>query len=138
MECNPFGVKTAGRPHAEVRGVVRKQVLGLIGGIGSGKSRVAAEFEKATTNLPLQQQQSMGHEMPGGVKPDKPQMVPGYPQDMFVMMDDEVTKPETYGLRRTWSGGMMGMMTLVRVLEPNLYDKIRSLQARAAQEKPTR
>ena len=99
---------------------------------------LGAEFEKATTNLPLQQQQSMGHEMPGGVKPDKPQMVPGYPQDMFVMMDDEVTKPETYGLRRTWSGGMMGMMTLVRVLEPNLYDKIRSLQARAAQEKPTR
>ena len=59
-------------------------------------------------------------------------------QDMFMTMDDEVAKPETYGLRRTWSGGMMGMMTLVRVLEPNLYDKIRSLQARAAQEKPTR
>ena len=99
---------------------------------------LGAEFEKATTNLPLQQQHRMEHEMPSGVKPGKAQMVPGYPQDMFMTMDDEVAKPETYGLRRTWSGGMMGMMTLVRVLEPNLYDKIRSLQARAAQEKPTR
>src|SRR5206468_7545442 len=46
VEWNPFGVKTAGRPHAEVRSVVQKKVLGLIGGIGSGKSTVAAEFAK--------------------------------------------------------------------------------------------
>ncbi len=67
-----------------------------------------------------------------------PQMVPGYPQDIFLVMDDEVAKPETYGLRRTWSGGMMGMMTLVRVLEPKLYDKIKALQARAPQAQPAR
>ena len=99
---------------------------------------VGSDFEQPTTNLPLQPQHRMGHEMPGGMEHGKPQLVPGYPQDMFMVMDDEVAKPETYGLRRTWTGGMMGMMTLVRVLEPKLYDKIRSLQARATTGKPTR
>jgi hypothetical protein len=46
------------------------------------------------------------------------------------MVDDGAyVKPETYGLRPTWTGGMMGMMTLVRVLEPALYDHIQKLKA---------
>jgi manganese oxidase len=60
-------------------------------------------------------------------------MFPGYPQDMFMVMDDMVAKPETYGLRRGWSGGTMGMMTIVRVLEPDLFDKIQALKAEQAQ-----
>ena len=52
-------------------------------------------------------------------------------------IDEEVAKPETYGLRPTWTGGLMGMMTLVRVLEPEVYDRIQQLKAdqagRAAQ-----
>ena len=90
---------------------------------------IGSDLEQPTTNMPLHIHQ--GTEA-------KPTLVPGYPQDMFMPMDEEVAKPETYGLKRTWSGGMMGMMTLVRVLEPKLYDKIRSLQARAATGKPTR
>jgi hypothetical protein len=78
--------------------------------------------------MPLHEHQNAG---------SKPTRVPGYPQDMFMVMDDEEATPETYGLRRTWTGGMMGMMTLVRVLEPKLYDKIKSLQARAATRRPT-
>jgi hypothetical protein len=58
--------------------------------------------------------------------------VPGYPQDMFMVMDDEVAKPETHGLRRGWSGGMMGMMTLLRVLKPEMYDRIQTLKTEAA------
>jgi len=54
--------------------------------------------------------------------------VPGYPQDMFMVMDDEVAKPETHGLRRHWTGGMMGMMTLLRVLRPDRYDEIMALK----------
>ena len=59
-------------------------------------------------------------------------MVPGFPQDMFMAMDEAVAKPETYGLRPTWSAGMMGMMTLVRVLPPPLFDKIQALKAERA------
>ncbi len=55
--------------------------------------------------------------------------VPGYPQDMWMVMDKEVEKPETYGLRATWTGAMMGMMTLIRVLKPEMYDKIQELKA---------
>jgi manganese oxidase len=54
--------------------------------------------------------------------------VPGYPQDMFMVMDEEVAKPETHGLRRHWTGGMMGMMTLLRVLREDRYNEIMALK----------
>lgn len=50
--------------------------------------------------------------------------VPGYPQDMWMPMDEMFVKPETFGLRKGWSGAMMGMMTMVRVLPPALFDEI--------------
>lgn len=50
--------------------------------------------------------------------------VPGYPQDMIMIMDKEVAKPQTYGLPPGWTASMMGMMTLVRVLPPNMYDEV--------------
>jgi hypothetical protein len=63
------------------------------------------------------------------VAPDARQ-VPGYPQDMWMVMDEHIQKPETYGLRKTWTGAMMGMMTLIRVLEPAMFDKIQEMKAR--------
>jgi FtsP/CotA-like multicopper oxidase with cupredoxin domain len=59
-------------------------------------------------------------------------MFPGFPQDMSMSMDDLVAKPETYGLRPGWSGGTMGMMTIVRVVTPELFDKIQTLRAELA------
>jgi len=52
--------------------------------------------------------------------------VKGFPQDAFMEMgmDAAVAKPETYGLPANWSAGMMGMMTLVRVLPDREYDEI--------------
>jgi manganese oxidase len=52
--------------------------------------------------------------------------VPGFPQDAFMEMgmDEAVAKPETYGLPSNWSAGMMGMMTLVRVLPDHQYEEI--------------
>jgi manganese oxidase len=56
--------------------------------------------------------------------------VPGYPQDMWMVEDEKYNwKPENYGLRRGWTGAMMGMMTLVRVVTPEVYDKIMDLKA---------
>ena len=65
-------------------------------------------------------------------RPSDGPLVPGYPQDMFMAMDEMVAKPETHGLRPTWSAGVMGMMTLVRVLPDELYEEVRRLQAEAA------
>jgi FtsP/CotA-like multicopper oxidase with cupredoxin domain len=57
--------------------------------------------------------------------------VPGYPQDMMGTMHrmkpeevKKVTKPETEGMRRTWHQGIEAMMTVVRVLPPDLYDQV--------------
>jgi manganese oxidase len=55
--------------------------------------------------------------------------VPGFPQDAFMegpamAMDKLVEKPENYGLRPGWSGFMQGMMTFLRVLPPEMYDKV--------------
>src|SRR5580704_7868037 len=55
--------------------------------------------------------------------------VPGFPQDAFMEMgmDAAVAKPETYGLPANWSAGMMGMMTMVRVLPDKQFEEIQSL-----------
>jgi hypothetical protein len=52
--------------------------------------------------------------------------VPGFPQDAFMEMgmDGAVEKPETHGLPKNWSAGMMGMMTLIRVLPDKEYDEM--------------
>jgi manganese oxidase len=60
--------------------------------------------------------------------------VPGYPQDMWMVEDEKYAwKPENYGLRKGWTGGMMGMMTLVRVVTPEVYDRIMDLKAQNPQ-----
>ena len=104
---------------------------------------IGADFEKATTNLPLREQsggtEQMQHAMQGMPHP-MPQtgagLVPGYPQDMLMVMDEMVAKPETHGLRRGWTGAMMGMMTLVRVLPPELYDEIQRLRGQPQENRP--
>jgi hypothetical protein len=42
--------------------------------------------------------------------------------------------PETYGLPAGWSGFMGGMMTLVRVLPPEQFEKIMDLKSKQAQK----
>jgi hypothetical protein len=73
--------------------------------------------------------------------PANANQVPGFPQDAFMespmmAMDQMVEKPENYGLRPGWSGFMQGMMTFVRVLPPDMYDKIMSLKTQQDPNKP--
>ncbi len=72
---------------------------------------------------------------PGWIAPNA-NRVPGFPQDAYMegpmaAMDAAVAKPETYGLPPGWSGAVQGMMTLVRVLEPAMFDHIERLRAAA-------
>ncbi len=55
--------------------------------------------------------------------------VPGFPQDAYMegpmmAMDKMVERPQNFGLRPGWSGFMQGMMSFVRVLPPDQYDKV--------------
>jgi FtsP/CotA-like multicopper oxidase with cupredoxin domain len=95
---------------------------------------IGAETERNVANMPLARIQQAALPQTGGAAQPNAGMYPGYPQDMFMVMDDMVAKPETYGLRRGWSGGTMGMMTIVRVLEPELFDKIQELKAEQARK----
>lgn len=63
--------------------------------------------------------------------PTDPYDVPGYPQDsgMHAMMSMEeiekvVSNPLTRGMAPQWYMGVMGLMTVVRVLPPELYEKV--------------
>jgi hypothetical protein len=59
--------------------------------------------------------------------------VKGYPQDMWMVADElYASKPECDGLRPGWTGSMMGMMTLIRVLPPADYDRIMARKATQA------
>ena len=107
-------------------------------GLGIGSTN-----DQPVGNTPLSSEkakQAMQHEMPGMQHPGmsmsadvapNANSIPGFPQDAFMegpmmAMDNApmVAKPQTHGLPPGWSGFVQGMMTLVRVLPPNEYDKI--------------
>jgi hypothetical protein len=95
---------------------------------------VGAETERNIANAPLTRRPETALPKTGADAPPNAGMYPGYPQDMFMVMDELVAKPETYGLRPGWSGGTMGMMTIVRVLTPELFDKIQELRTEQAKQ----
>ena len=82
--------------------------------------------ERETSHL-VGQESMQQHQHHGGSAAQDASSVPGFPQDMWMTMDDKVAKPETYGMRPTWSGGVMGMMSIVRVLPPKMYEKVMAL-----------
>jgi hypothetical protein len=116
-------------------GIHEGSALADAGGPAFGRAiNVGAEAERAIGNMPMARNPQNTFLQPGRTAGAAPNvgMYPGYPQDMVVVMDDLVAKPETYGLRPGWSGGTMGMMTIVRVLQPELFDKIQQLKAEQA------
>jgi hypothetical protein len=104
---------------------------------------VGSTSENATPNGAISQEKAM-HDM-AGMDMSAGQMagmadiakdankVRGFPQDAFMegpmmAMDKMVEKPETFGLPEGWSGYVGGMMTLVRVLPPDQYEKYLELK----------
>jgi hypothetical protein len=94
-----------------------------------------AEHAVPTMQMPGMQHGQMEGMQHGEQKlPENANAVPGFPQDAFMegpmmAMDKMVEKPETYGLRPGWSGFMQGMMTFVRVLQPDMYEKVMAMKA---------
>jgi FtsP/CotA-like multicopper oxidase with cupredoxin domain len=94
-------------------------------GFGRGMGMTSAEKPVSPMVGPTPHQMPGGHAMQGAGSGQR--RVPGVPQDMWMPMDEEVTKAETYGLPKDWSAALGGMMTLVRVLPPDKYDEIMAL-----------
>jgi hypothetical protein len=108
---------------------------------------VGSTSDQPVANTPLSREKAMAamagpqRNMPGmsGMQHGSMQMesdvskdankVPGFPQDAYMegpmmAMDDMVKKPQNYGLRPGWSGFTQGMMTFLRVLPPDQYDRV--------------
>jgi FtsP/CotA-like multicopper oxidase with cupredoxin domain len=115
-------------------GIAQGSALGDANGPAFGRTLgIGAERERPVPNVPLAVPAATVAQPPMRQSSPNAGMYPGYPQDMFMSMDDAVARPETYGLRPTWSAGTMGMMTIVRVLQPELFDRIQALRAEQAQ-----
>jgi FtsP/CotA-like multicopper oxidase with cupredoxin domain len=116
-------------------GIVTGSALSDASGPAFGRTiNTGAEPDRSVANVPPARNPQMSFMQPGRSEAPNAGMFPGYPQDMFMVMDDLVAKPETYGLRPGWSGGTMGMMTIVRVLQPDLFDKIQQLKSEQVQK----
>lgn len=64
-----------------------------------------------------------------GTRNDSGSRVPGFPQDMNMAMYSEeeliqLNRPETRGMRAEWYRDLAGLMTVVRILPPDLYDGV--------------
>jgi hypothetical protein len=115
--------------------------LGRGMGVGSTRHQTAGNGPQATqqagqsmSNMPGMEHSAMpGMQMTAPEVTKNAKSVPGFPQDAFMegpamAMDKMVEKPENYGLRAGWSGFMQGMMTFLRVLTPEMYDKVMALR----------
>jgi hypothetical protein len=138
------GMRTGGGME-EGMGMIRQgnalsEDLGPKFGRGMGMAEEEKRLSNAVRPATMQGRNGghAGHGAHGAASSGPPKRVPGFPQDMFMPMDDEVAKPETYGLAKNWTGATQGMMTLVRVLPPDRYDDImrRVEAARSAPPKP--
>jgi hypothetical protein len=116
-------------------GIAEGRATGESAGAAFGRDiNIGAGGDRAVPNMPLAGAAPPAFLQAGGGEAPNQGMFPGYPQDMFMVMDDLVAKPETYGLRRGWSAGTMGMMTIIRVLQPDLFDRIQELKAEQARK----
>jgi len=128
-------------------GSATSENLGPALGRGMG---ITADREQATSNA-VRPQQATGqqmsghdmsqHQMSSDQSMEAKKLVPGYPQDDMMMMmviDEAVAKPEANGLAPGWSASLQGMMSLVRVLPPDQYDKLMAdiKEGRIEQAKP--
>ncbi len=110
----------------EGMGMIREdQALSEELGPSLGRAIGLPNRERETSHLVGQETAQQQHH--GGSGAQDPWSVPGFPQDMWMVMDETVAKPETFGMRSGWSGGVMGMMTVVRVLPEEMYDKVTAL-----------
>lgn len=98
--------------------------------IGERMITTAATNEKQAMDQMMAMHAEIGSEHLMEPVAENASSVPGFPQDAFMVMpmDNLEVKPETHGLPENWTAGMMGMMTLVRVLPDDKYDEIMAMK----------
>ncbi|HEV2055503.1 MAG TPA: copper oxidase [Methylomirabilota bacterium] len=139
------GPLQTGKGMEEGMGIMKGHALSDENAPGFGRGMGMTTAEKPVSPMVGQPPHQSRAATPGYGAGSGQRRVPGFPQDMWMPMDEEVTKAETYGLPKDWSASLGGMMTLVRVLPPDKYDEIMALvkeagtdvQAAPPQPRPT-
>lgn len=128
------GPLQTGKGMEEGMGAMRGHALSAENAPGFGRGMGMATTEEPTSPLvgPAPHAMPGGHQGHGAVNGRR--RVLGFPQDMWMPMDEEVSKPETWGLPKDWSAALGGMMTLVRVLPPDKYEEIMALVKEAGSD----
>jgi hypothetical protein len=137
-----MGMSREGHASAEDKG----PSLGRGMGVGSAFEKILGNGPRSRSQAKQSGMAAMTQEAMPGMQHEEMQMgapeaapaadsVPGFPQDAFMegpamAMDEMVEKPENFGLRPGWSGFAQGMMTFLRVLPPEMYDKVTALRQR--------
>jgi len=133
---------TPGAPLGEDYGPALGRGLGAgsTSGQSTGNTPLSRQKAESMQNTPgmnhsamagMDHQQMPGMNMNSDISPNA-ESVPGFPQDAYMEssmmeMDEAVQKPENSGLTSGWSAFMQGMMTLVRVLPPDEYEKMQQM-----------
>jgi hypothetical protein len=98
---------------------------------GPSMGRAMGEHTSNERTVPTQLGDHAGHEGHEGHMGKPGERVPGFPQDMMDMHGmvsaaeaKQLNKPQTRGMRRNWYEGVEALHTIVRVLPPELYDKV--------------
>jgi len=125
MKGMPAGGNMATGMGMLTRGPALNPELGGTLGRGTGEN---TGTDRAVGNGPMMAGGQPGMKgMPGM---DGGAMVPGFPQEMSAMVSysaaelKKLNKPETRGMRNGWYADVEGLTTLIRVLPPELYDKV--------------
>lgn len=133
MKGMPAGGSMATGMGMLTRGPALNSELGGTLGRGTGENTGS---DRAVGNGPMMasggQPGMKGMDMKGMPGMGGGAIVPGFPQDMSGMsmyspgQMKKLTKPETRGMRNGWFADVEGLTTVVRVLPPDLYDKVMS------------
>jgi len=123
-----MGMMNRGGATSEDKGPSLGRGMGVGATTDQSTSNGALAPEKMNEAMGMQGMDMSAMNMAEDISPEA-NSVPGFPQDAFMegpmmAMDKMVERPGNYGLRPGWSGFMQGMMSFVRVLPPDLYDKV--------------
>jgi hypothetical protein len=135
MAHGGHGLRT-GAGMEEGMGMMRGGALADENAPAFGRGMGMAAEERPVSAM-VGQPQRGGHGDHGAGNGRGKKRVPGFPQDMMMVMDDEVAKPETHGMAKGWTGAVQGMMAIVRVLPPDRYDEVMKRVRDAASAPPS-
>jgi FtsP/CotA-like multicopper oxidase with cupredoxin domain len=106
---------------------------GMDHAVGTGPRAIGSAMSAGMPGMDMSSASQHGDAGHGGTLGRR---VPGYPQGMMDMPMElppgrlaRLNRRETRGMRRDWYTGLEGLMTVVRILPPDLYDAVMSGQS---------